>query len=151
VGVVTLMPGMIVFGTPAGAPRDTSPDFIVIGLGRERQIFSGFASNLARQPAQQKKYSLPLCSVLKRAVAGFTSIPQTGSFCLAEDDSAFAVSTGEDWSIVLPEVYLESRVRRTPVSPRGRALVRIALGGSQPLLDTQLVAQEPLFPGRNEK
>jgi hypothetical protein len=89
--------GMIVFGELVAAPRDTSPDVIVvvvvvvivvvivIGLGGDDRILSGFAWNLARQPAQQKKYSLPLCSVLKRAVTGFTSIPQTGSFALAAD------------------------------------------------------------------
>ena len=42
------------------------PDVIVIdmGLGGDDRIFSGFAWNFARQPAEQKKYSLPLCSVL---------------------------------------------------------------------------------------
>jgi hypothetical protein len=83
--------GMIVFGELVAAPRDTSPDVIVvvvvivIGLGGDDRTFSGFAWNLARQPPQQKKYSLSLCSVLKRAVAGFTSIPQTGSLALAAD------------------------------------------------------------------
>jgi hypothetical protein len=38
-----------------GPPRDTSPDVIVIGLGGEERIFSGFIWNFARQPAQQKK------------------------------------------------------------------------------------------------
>jgi hypothetical protein len=44
-----------------GEPSDTSPDVSVIALGGEDKIFSGFASNFWRQPAQQKKYSLPLC------------------------------------------------------------------------------------------
>jgi hypothetical protein len=56
--------GMIVVGAPVGAPRDTSPDVIVMGWGGDDRIFSGFAWNFARQPAEQKKYSLPLCSVL---------------------------------------------------------------------------------------
>jgi hypothetical protein len=85
--------GMIVFGELVAAPRDTSPDVIVvvvvivigIGLGGDDRTFTGFAWNLARQLPQQKKYSLSLCSVLKRAVAGFTSIPQTGSLALAAD------------------------------------------------------------------
>jgi len=101
------VPGVLVLGTPvfaaaAGPTMDTSPDPIVIGLGGVDRIFSGFAWNFAWQPAQQKKYSLPLCTVLNRAVAGFTSIPQTGSFscALAEDDGAFGMSTGSRWSIV---------------------------------------------------
>jgi len=68
---------------------------VVIGLGGDDRIFSGFAWNFARQPAQQKKYSLLWCSVLKRAVAGFTSIPQTGSFCLVEDDATFGCPQGQ--------------------------------------------------------
>ena len=90
--------GMTKGMTNAGPPRDTGPD--PIGLGADARIFSGFAWNFARQPAQQKKYSFPLCCVLKRAVAVFTSIPQTGSFCLAGDDAAFEVSTGSRWFIV---------------------------------------------------
>jgi hypothetical protein len=42
-------------------PGDTIPEVDVIpaliGLGGEDRIFSGFASNFARQPAEQKKYS----------------------------------------------------------------------------------------------
>jgi hypothetical protein len=89
-----------------GAPSDTNPDVIVIGLvidmglGGADRIFSGFAWNFARQPAQQKKYSFSLCSALNRAVAGFTSIPQTGSFGFGEGDAAFGVSAGWGWSIV---------------------------------------------------
>jgi hypothetical protein len=94
--------GMIVFGELVAAPRDTSPDVIVvvvvivigIGLGGDDRTFTGFAWNLARQLPQQKKYSLSLCSVLKRAVAGFTSIPQTGSLALAKDGA------GSMWSMV---------------------------------------------------
>jgi hypothetical protein len=52
-----------------------------MGRGGDANIFSGFASNFARQPAQQKKYWRLLCVVLKRAAAGLTVIPQTGSFC----------------------------------------------------------------------
>ena len=95
-----IVAGVIGFGALVGAPSDTNPDGIVmglvidIGLGGADRIFSGFAWNFARQPAQQKKYSFSLCSVLKRAVAGFTSIPQTGSFCLVGDDAAFGVSAG---------------------------------------------------------
>ena len=98
--------GMIGFEALMGAPSDTNPDVIVaglvidMGLGGADRIFSGFAWNFAMQPAQQKKYSFSLCSVLKRAVAGFTSIPQTGSFCLAGDDASFGVSAGWGWSIV---------------------------------------------------
>jgi hypothetical protein len=98
--------------TNGGPPRETSPDFIVIGLDGVDRIFSGFAWNFAWQPAQQKKYSLPLCEVLNRAVAGFTSIPQTGSFAcaLAEDDATFGMSPGFRCSMAwLPEVYSESR------------------------------------------
>jgi hypothetical protein len=62
-------------------PSVTSPD--VIGFGGEDRTSLGFVSNFARHPAQQKKYSLPSCEVLKRAVAGFTSIPQTGSLARA--------------------------------------------------------------------
>jgi hypothetical protein len=51
-------------GTTNAGPRDTNPDFIVIGLGAEDRIPSGFAWNFAWQPAQQKKYSFPLCCVL---------------------------------------------------------------------------------------
>jgi hypothetical protein len=93
-----LWAGIVSFGmTTAGVPNDTSPDVIVIGLGGDDRIFSGFALNFARHPAQQKEYCFPLCSVWKRAVAGFTPIPQTGSFscALAEDDA------GLRWSIVL--------------------------------------------------
>jgi hypothetical protein len=94
-----IVAGMIGFGALAGAPSDTNPDVIVMGLvidmglGGADRIFSGFAWNFAMQPAQQKKYSFPSCRVLYLAVAGFTSIPQTGSFCLAGDDAAF-VSAG---------------------------------------------------------
>jgi hypothetical protein len=42
---------------PAGILNDTNPD--PIGLGGEERIFSGFAWNFARQPAEQKKYSFP--------------------------------------------------------------------------------------------
>lgn len=82
--------GMVSLGMARGGEdRETSPD--PIGLGGEDRIFWGFAWNFARQPALQKKYCFPLCSVLKRAVAGFTAIPQTGSFAcscgLAEDDA----------------------------------------------------------------
>jgi hypothetical protein len=47
--------GAPVFAAAAGPPMDTSPDPIVIGLGGVDRIFSGFAWNFARQPAQQKK------------------------------------------------------------------------------------------------
>jgi hypothetical protein len=56
--------------TKAGPPRDTGPDVAVIGvgigigLGGDERIFSGFASNFARQPAEQKRYSLPLSTAL---------------------------------------------------------------------------------------
>jgi hypothetical protein len=57
------MVGVVVVAAAAGAPRDTSPDgivvVIVIGLGGADRIFSGFAWNFARQPAEQKKYCLP--------------------------------------------------------------------------------------------
>jgi hypothetical protein len=42
-------------------PGDTIPEVDVItalfGRGGDDRIFSGFASNFARQPAEQKKYS----------------------------------------------------------------------------------------------
>src|SRR5208282_4809793 len=102
-GATGLLPvGITIFGPPAEVPRDTSPDVIVtglvIGLGGADRIFSGLAWNFARQPAQQKKYSWPACSVLWRAVAGFTSIPQTGSLALVL--AVFGRSTGSRWSIV---------------------------------------------------
>jgi hypothetical protein len=59
-------------------PKVTSE---LMGRGGEASIVSGSASNFVRQPAQQKKYWLLLCIVLKRAAAGLTVIPQTGSFC----------------------------------------------------------------------
>src|ERR1700732_1762951 len=94
--------------TKAGPPRDTSP--APIGWGADDRKFSGFVWNFARQPAQQKKYSFPLCCVWWWAVAGFTSMPQTGSFCLAREDAAFEVSIGSRWSIVFarnPSSYPE--------------------------------------------
>jgi hypothetical protein len=48
--------GIVSLGvTRVGAPRDSSPDVIVIGLGGDDRIVSGFAWNFARQPALQKK------------------------------------------------------------------------------------------------
>src|SRR4029077_10275272 len=41
---------------------------------------SGSAANFARQPFEQKKYDVPLCSNCPAAFAGSTVIPQTGSF-----------------------------------------------------------------------
>jgi hypothetical protein len=83
--------------------RDTCPDVsvIVIGLGGDDKIFSGLASNFARHPAEQKKYSVSLYDRLWRAVAGFTSIPQTGSFfsTLAEVGTSFGGFTGSRLSI----------------------------------------------------
>ena len=37
---------------------------IVIGVGADDRIFSGFASNFTRHPAEQKKYSRPSCGVV---------------------------------------------------------------------------------------
>jgi hypothetical protein len=55
---------MIVLAAPGGPPRDTSPDvvaiLVVMAWGGDARIFSGFAWNFARQPAQQKKYSFSL-------------------------------------------------------------------------------------------
>ncbi len=47
-----------IFFATAGALREIRS--VAIGFGGEDRIFSGFAWNLARHPAQQKKYSLPL-------------------------------------------------------------------------------------------
>jgi hypothetical protein len=111
------LPGTtLAVAAPAGAPRDTSPEVIVIGRGGAARIFSLFAWNFARHPPEQKKYSLPLCSVLWRAVSGFTSMPQTGSFCRMGNDAEFGVSNGSKCSI---------------------SGSRIALGGIVPLLDTR--------------
>src|SRR5579863_339034 len=44
------------------------------------RYLSGLDLNLSAQPAQQKKKDFPACSTLCLLVAGFTSIPQTGSF-----------------------------------------------------------------------
>lgn len=102
---------------------DTSSD--PIGLGEDDRIFSGSAWNFARQPAEQKKYSIPLCSALKRAVVGFTSIPQTGSIALA--GSCAALVWAIEWSMFqLPKVYLESEV---PVTAPG---LRSAWTGQSP-------------------
>ncbi len=60
----------------------------LIGFGGDDRIFPGSAWNFAWQPAEQKKISSFLCDALKRAEAGFTSIPQTGSFALVEDKVA---------------------------------------------------------------
>src|ERR1039457_7119461 len=93
------------FGGTVRPPKDTSP--APIGFGGNERIFSGFAWNFARQPAEQKKYCFSLWSPLKRAFAGFTSIPQTGSFALSGNCVALGEFTGR--SIVLfPEVYPES-------------------------------------------
>ena len=63
--------GMIFFGTPFGAPNDTSADVVVVDIaagididwGGDDKIRPGFAWNFPRQAAQQKKYSLPPCAV----------------------------------------------------------------------------------------
>jgi len=57
-----------------------------MGVGGEERIFSGFAWNFAKHPAEQKKYSLPRCVDLNLAVAGSTFIPQTGSIALTLSD-----------------------------------------------------------------
>src|ERR1700739_3411662 len=59
-----------------------------MGLGGAERISLAFARNFSRHPAQQKKYSFLPCSVLKRAVAGSTSIPHTGSFAVARERRA---------------------------------------------------------------
>jgi hypothetical protein len=157
--------GMIVFGELVAAPRDTSPDVIVvvvvivigIGLGGDDRTFTGFAWNLARQLPQQKKYSLSLCSVLKRAVAGFTSIPQTGSLALAADGAALRGSidlvASNPWCNLNSEKqhlkahFIEGVSARLKACPDTNHICttngQIALGGIQPLLDTQRVNLEP--------
>jgi hypothetical protein len=50
-----------------------------MGLGGIERIVSGLDWNLARHPAEQKKYSLPSCCALNFAVAVSTFIPHTGS------------------------------------------------------------------------
>jgi hypothetical protein len=145
-----LAAGLLANGFASGRPRETSPDPIVISDGDAR-IFSGFAWNFWRQPAQQKKYSLPLCEVLKRAVAGFTSIPQTGSFaCALAEGCGVRDVPGVRCSMAwLPEVYSESRFRHDSVGVDcgqlgcGQAPSQIALGGILALLDTQRVILEP--------
>jgi hypothetical protein len=89
---------MSVCGGPVGPPSDTSP--APIGFGGNERIFSGFAWNFATQPAEQKKYCFSLWSALKRAFAGFTSIPQTGSFALTGKGVALGGFTGCSISFV---------------------------------------------------
>jgi hypothetical protein len=69
---------------PCPEPRETNPD--PIGVGGEERIFSGFALNFAKHPAEQKKYSLPRCADLNLAVTGSTFIPHTGSVTLTLSD-----------------------------------------------------------------
>src|SRR5258708_35143988 len=103
--------------TKAGPPRDTSPD--PIGWGADARIFSGCASNFVRQPAEQKKYSFPLCTTSKRAVAVFTAIPQTGSFDLAGGGAACGLSWRLMWSVAcLLAVYIDSGVTVTAYNRR---------------------------------
>ena len=98
-------------GAAAGIPSITRPD--PMGFGAADNIFSGFVRNLSRQPAQQKKYSFPACSDLKRAVAGSTFIPHTGSTAGVACIAAFMLS-----------ILVFSLPRQ------------ILLGGMLPLLDT---------------
>jgi hypothetical protein len=48
-------------GTVGPEVSSTSPEALGIGFGGDDRICSGFAWNFAWQPAQQKKYSSPLC------------------------------------------------------------------------------------------
>jgi hypothetical protein len=73
------------------------------GIGCGFRYCSGAASNFFAHPAQQKKYLRPACSVLARADAGSTCIPQTGSrsisFCSAisrHAGLAFSPATAPD-------------------------------------------------------
>ena len=90
---------MPAFCAPPRAPKATKDD--PIALGAAESIFSGSAWNFARHPAQQKKYSLPLCRVLKRAVAGFTSMPQTGSLSFSWDGTALPAGVLVSMSLVV--------------------------------------------------
>ena len=135
--------------TSLGRAQRHQARVIAIGLGGADRIFSGFAWNFARHPAQQKKYSLPLWSSLVSSGCRIHIHPADGVFRpwrgRLRGRRCGGVEVIHEFGVrsLYSNQSLPNELRLAWMGERLLQLhEQIALGGIPPLLDTQRVILE---------